>query len=142
MKASTKPYVLISSLVGGTLFGLGLCVSQMVNPARVIGFLDVTGTWDPTLIFVMLGALIVVIPSYKLIFRRAAPLFGSEFSMPGTKDINSKLILGAVLFGIGWGLAGLCPGPAISAIVTGNTSILIFVFSMFVGFFLHNLFQK
>ena len=129
----------VISLLCGVLFGFGLCVSDMINPARVLSFLDVTGQWDATLLFVMIGALFVTIPAYYVILLRKAPLFSSEFNLPINKQIDRRLIIGAVLFGIGWGLIGLCPGPAISGLVLGIKEIWIFVVSMFIGFYLFDL---
>ncbi|MDG1851003.1 MAG: YeeE/YedE family protein, partial [Gammaproteobacteria bacterium] len=98
---------LIIIIASGILFGLGLSVSEMVNPARVLGFLNILGPWDPTLIFVMGGALTVAVPGFQYARLMHKPVLGMSFSMPGKKDLDKKLILGAVLFGIGWGLAGI-----------------------------------
>ena len=114
------------ALVSGVLFGVGLCVSRMIDPAKVLAFLDVTGNWDPTLAFVLLGALAVTVPVFPLVLRRESPLLASGFSLPTKREIDARLLGGAVLFGVGWGLAGLCPGPAIAALVTGHLSILVF----------------
>jgi uncharacterized protein len=99
----------------GIIFALGLTVSEMINPARVIGFLDVTGRWDPTLLLVMAGALAVTIPGFPLILRRPKPFLATRFSLPTKSRIDPPLILGAAIFGVGWGLAGFCPGPALLA---------------------------
>ncbi|MBT8131075.1 MAG: YeeE/YedE family protein [Gammaproteobacteria bacterium] len=112
--------------ISGLLFGLGLTVSNMVNPQRVLAFLDIFGVWDPTLAFVMGGALAVTVPGFYLVTRREKPLFCSNFSLPEKTSIDKSLIAGAVLFGTGWGLAGLCPGPAIAALVSLDTSLFLF----------------
>ena len=124
---------ILSSLLAGMLFGLGLIVSEMVNPKRVQGFLDISGHWDPTLLFVMLGALVVTGIGYKMILSRSKPFFESAFSVPTNRTIDTRLIVGAALFGAGWGLSGLCPGPAIVGLSTVNSDILVFVVAMIVG---------
>lgn len=121
------------ALISGTLFGLGLSVSQMIDPAKVLAFLDVTGAWDPTLAMVMIGALSVTVPAFPLVLRRSAPLCASRFELPTKKDVDPRVCLGAIIFGIGWGLGGLCPGPALAALVTGSASILVFVLGMLAG---------
>jgi uncharacterized membrane protein YedE/YeeE len=121
------------ALITGMLFGLGLSISEMINPARVIGFLDLTGRWDATLLCVMGGALAVTVPFYPLILRRVRPLFDQQFSLPTRTAIDRPLILGAALFGIGWGLGGLCPGPALAALATGSSSVVLFVLAMISG---------
>ena len=123
----------LSALVAGLVFGLGLIFSEMVNPKRVQGFLDIAGNWDPTLVFVMAGALLVAGVGYKLTFLRGRPLFSSSFFVPANRIIDSRLIVGAILFGVGWGLSGLCPGPAIVATSTFNQDIIIFVVAMIGG---------
>ena len=127
----------LAALIAGALFGTGLVVSQMVNPARVLGFLDVTGTWDPTLAFVMGGALCVSIPAYWLVRRRSRPALDTTFHLPPPGRIDRPLVAGAVLFGIGWGLAGFCPGPALTALGGGQKGALIFVAAMAVGMWLY-----
>lgn len=127
---------LIITFVAGVLFGIGLTISEMVDPARVSGFLDISGSWDPTLLLVMGGALAVTIPAFPLILKRKTPLFSATFSLPTKKDLDWKLIYGAILFGIGWGIAGFCPGPAISALVTGMPEVIGFVLAMMAGQYL------
>ena len=122
-----------SALLAGLIFGGGLILSEMVNPARVLGFLDVSGRWDPTLAFVMGGALAVAGIGYRLAFLRGRPLFSGVFSVPANRVIDIRLVAGAVLFGIGWGLAGLCPGPAIVGLSTLNSDIIVFVLAMVAG---------
>lgn len=122
------------ALLSGFIFGVGMMVSGMVNPAKVIGFLDVFGQWDPSLAFVMGGALLVFVPGYFLAVRRQKkPVLADQFCLPKTQTLDKKLIGGALLFGTGWGLAGLCPGPAITAISSGALPIGLFVISMLVG---------
>src|SRR5262249_37730147 len=115
--------------------GLGLAVSDMVNPARVVGFLDVTGKWDPTLMFVMAGALAVTIPGFRWISKRPHPLFAGGFSLPTKKDVDPRLVVGATIFGVGWGLSGLCPGPAVTALVTLAVPFFAFFAAMLAGAF-------
>ena len=123
----------LSSFVIGIFFGLGLAVSEMINPARVIGFLDVAGRWDPTLMFVMGGALAVTLPAFAFILRRRRPLLDGEFFLPTKRDIDRQLILGAALFGIGWGLGGFCPGPALASLASGSPAVFLFVLAMIAG---------
>lgn len=123
----------ISAFLVGTVFGFGLAVAEMTNPARVVGFLDVTGRWDPTLLLVMAGALAVTLPLFPLIVRRPAPLLASSFHLPKRSDIDRSLLAGAAIFGIGWGMAGFCPGPALAALVTASPSVILFVAAMFFG---------
>jgi hypothetical protein len=117
----------------GVLFGSGLAWSGMTNPARVQGFLDVTGAWDPTLVLVMASALAVAAPGFALALRRPRPFLESTFRLPTRTRIDRPLLAGAVIFGIGWGLAGLCPGPAIAGLVTGSPAVVLFVLAMVVG---------
>ena len=129
------------SLTSGIIFGIGLVVSQMINPEKVLGFLDLFGNWDPSLAFVMMGALIVSSPLFHLIKNKDKPLFAEEFNYSNNKEINNKLVIGSALFGAGWGLGGLCPGPAISSIALLNINSIIFVVAMFVGFYLAKFFK-
>ena len=126
------------ALLSGTLFGLGLAVSGMVNPAKVLGFLDVAGRWDPTLAFVMLGALAVTTPAFRYVLKRRNPWFAPGFSLPTRSDLDPRLISGAALFGIGWGMAGLCPGPAVTGLVSGSSAVYAFVAAMLTGFLLYD----
>lgn len=123
----------VFSLLAGIIFGAGLTLSDMVNPARVSNFLDFAGNWDPTLIFVMAGGLAVTTLGYKFIFRRSSPLVDEKFHLPTQRQIDLPLIGGAALFGVGWGLAGICPGPALADLVTLDPKILVFVAAMLVG---------
>lgn len=127
------------ALVSGVLFGAGLAVSGMADPQRVRGFLDVFGVWDPTLAFVMGGALIPMALAWAVQKRMAAPIADIRFSLPTRRDIDPPLIGGAVLFGIGWGIAGLCPGPAIADLALAPVPAAIFVAAMLGGMFLHRL---
>ena len=124
------------ALFCGTIFGIGLVISQMINPAKVLGFLNVFGEWDPSLVFVMIGALIISSPLFHLFKNKEKPIFSTSFSISENKEIDKRLIFGSILFGGGWGLAGLCPGPAISSIALLNISSVTFVFSMFIGFYI------
>lgn len=126
----------LSALISGLIFGFGLALSGMMNPARVIGFLDLAGDWDPTLMFVMGGALVVTLIYSALILRRQKPLCADNYCVPENTVIDKKLLTGAALFGIGWGLVGLCPGPALAALVTLSPEVVIFVVAMTVGYVL------
>ena len=128
---------IFAALGCGFIFGLGLAISWMMNPARVIGFLDVAGSWDPTLAFVMGGALLVAIPAYRIILARRRPVLAGGFSLPTRTKLDAPLILGSALFGVGWGLVGFCPGPAVAAVVTGLPAVLGFMASMLAGMALH-----
>jgi uncharacterized protein len=125
----------------GVIFALGLAVSQMINPARVIGFLDVAGHWDPTLLLVMVGALIVTVPIFPVILRRPKPLLAAQFSLPTKTRLDKPLVLGAVVFGVGWGLAGFCPGPALAALASGSPGVILFVVAMVLGQWLVSRFE-
>ena len=129
------------SLIAGIIFGIGLVISEMINPAKVLGFLDLFGNWDPSLAFVMIGALIISSPLFHLIKNKYKPLLAEKFNYSKNKEINNKLIIGSALFGAGWGLGGLCPGPAISSLAFLNINSIIFVFTMFIGFYLVKFFN-
>ncbi len=124
---------LVISLVSGLLFGLGLTISGMINPAKVLGFLDVTGHWDPSLAFVMAAAIPVAAAGFALARRFQAPLCAPAFSGPTKNRLDFRLVGGALLFGVGWGLAGYCPGPALASLGLGGWRVLVFVASMLVG---------
>lgn len=118
----------------GAIFGLGIAISGMINPAKVMNFFDIFGTWDPSLAFVMIGALAVAIPGYALIFRtRRAPALNAQFAQPTKTMLDRRLIGGAALFGLGWGAAGFCPGGAIPAIGLGEASVYMFLLAMIAG---------
>ncbi|HVO93608.1 MAG TPA: DUF6691 family protein [Terriglobales bacterium] len=133
---------IVTSLAIGALFGFGLSLSEMINPARVIGFLDVAGPWDATLLFVMAGALMVTMPLYPWVLRQNKPLLGKAFILPTKRKVDTPLVFGAGVFGIGWGLAGFCPGPALAAIATGQWGVLLFVAAMIAGQWLAGLFAS
>ena len=124
---------LIYSLLAGVVFGAGLTISDMVNPARVLNFLDFAGHWDPTLMFVMAGGLAVTAIGYRVIFRRGSTLTGESFRLPTQRRIDLRLVGGSALFGVGWGLAGICPGPAITDLMTLEPKVLVFVAAMLIG---------
>lgn len=123
----------ISGLLAGLVFGIGLTLSQMLNPAKVLAFLDILGNWDPSLAFVMGGALIVTAIGYRLVWQREKPAFADRFQVPGNRTIDTRLAIGAIMFGIGWGLVGLCPGPAIAALTIGGLPIIGFMAAMIAG---------
>ncbi|WP_232630602.1 YeeE/YedE family protein [Methylobacterium sp. Leaf118] len=124
---------LAASLGAGLVFGLGLSLSGMLDPARVQGFLDVTGAWDPTLIFVLGSAVSVALAGFTLARRLPRPALAARFDLPTHRRIDGRLLGGAALFGIGWGLSGLCPGPAVAALSTGALPVAVFVLAMLVG---------
>jgi uncharacterized membrane protein YedE/YeeE len=128
---------MLSSLLAGAIFGAGLAISQMMNPAKVIAFLDFAGDWDPTLAFVMAGAVLAAAPGFALAKKRKAPVLSSRFQIPTRRDIDIPLVLGAAIFGVGWGLVGFCPGPAIAALGTGMWEVVVFVTAMLGGMLLH-----
>lgn len=125
-----------SAFIVGILFGLGLTISQMIDPAKIIAFLDVTGAWDPSLLVVMASALGVSFAGYKIALAREKPAFEPSFQLPTKTEIDRPLIVGSALFGVGWGLSGLCPGPAISAAALGDGDIYIFLIALFGGMLL------
>ena len=127
------------ALFAGALFGAGLAVSGMADPQRVRGFLDLFGAWDPTLAFVMGGALIPMAVAWRIQKRMPSPMAAERFVLPNTRDLDPRLIGGAALFGIGWGIAGLCPGPAIADLAIAPVPAAIFVVAMLGGMILHRL---
>lgn len=131
----------ITSLAVGTLFGAGLALGGMTDPARVRGFLDIFGNWDPTLAFVMGGAVIVMAIAWRLVPRMAEPLIADEFHLPTKSDLSPRLIGGAALFGIGWGFAGLCPGPGIAAFAIAPVPAAVFVIALLAGMAAVRLFE-
>ncbi|MFP5329066.1 MAG: DUF6691 family protein [Alphaproteobacteria bacterium] len=124
---------LLPALIAGVLFGAGLALSDMVNPARVLGFLDLAGNWDPTLAFVMGGALLPSAAGYALARQMKRPLLAREFRIPRARKLEPRLLAGAALFGVGWGLIGLCPGPAIAGLAFGLWQGALFVAAMLAG---------
>jgi uncharacterized protein len=129
---------LFPGLIAGIVFGAGLALSDMVNPARVQAFLDVAGAWDPTLMFVMAAALVPSSIAYLVRRRMTRPLLGERFSIPESRTLDRRLLIGAGMFGIGWGLAGLCPGPAVAGLVLGAWQPWLFVGAMLAGMMLHH----
>lgn len=132
---------LFPGLVVGIIFGAGLALSDMVNPARVQAFLDVAGAWDPTLMFVMGAALVPSAIAYLIRRRMTRPLLGDRFSIPESRTLDRQLLTGAAMFGVGWGLVGFCPGPAVAGLVLGAWQPWLFVGAMLAGMALHHLFN-
>ena len=130
---------LVYAVFTGLVFGIGISISGMIDPAKVLNFFDIAGTWDPSLAFVMGGALLVTFFGYRLAWQREAPLFGKRFEVPTSTVIDGKLVGGSALFGIGWGIAGFCPGAAIPALGTGRWEVALFLVAVVVGFFLRRL---
>lgn len=124
---------IVIGLLSGTVFGVGLTISGMVNPAKVIGFLNVTGDWDPSLAFTMIGALLVTVPAFAIARRMQKPLATTQFHWPTRSDIDSRLLIGAATFGVGWGLSGFCPGPALASLSLGYVDSFIFVGGLLLG---------
>ena len=133
---------LLPPLASGALFGAGLTISGMTDPARVRGFLDVFGRWDPTLVFVMGGAVLVMAIAWRIQARMNTPLFGPKFSLPDRSDFDGRLITGSALFGIGWGIAGFCPGPALVALGMGESKAVVFVAAMIAGMGVFELLER
>ena len=127
------------NLALGLLFGVGLVVSGMSDPAKVLNFLDLFGTWDPSLAFVMGGAVLVAFVGYRLVLSRERPIVGSGFHLPTKRDIDARVTVGPAIFGLGWGLSGFCPGPALTAIGLATPGALAFVPTMFAGMWLARL---
>ena len=124
------------ALLAGLVFGLGLSLGGMTQPAVVLGFLDLFGAWNPRLMFVMAGAVLTTAIGYRLVFRRGRPLFESDFQLPLAKRFDARLIAGSALFGMGWGIAGYCPGPALASLGGGAPSLLVLVATMVAGWWL------
>lgn len=124
---------ILIAFVVGVVFGIGLIVAGMTDAARVLGFLDLTGWWNPTLAFVMGGAILVALPAFAIARQRQRTLLGEPLQLPTSTRIDRRLVLGALAFGVGWGLAGLCPGPALALLAGGNGKVLLFVVSMLGG---------
>jgi uncharacterized membrane protein YedE/YeeE len=123
----------LSSFVAGLVFGIGLIVSGLVNPSKVLGFLDLAGSWDPSLALVMAGAIVVGLPAFFVAGKRAVTLLGTPMQLPNARQIDRRLVLGSLAFGVGWGLAGFCPGPALVALGAGQVKALVFVAAMLAG---------
>ena len=133
---------IVVSLFCGIIFGIGLVISEMINPAKVLGFLNIFDEWDPSLAFVMVGALIISTSFFHLFKKKDKPFFAQNFLISNATEIDKKLIIGSILFGAGWGLVGLCPGPAISSLALLNISSIAFVFWMSMGFYVASKFNK
>jgi uncharacterized membrane protein YedE/YeeE len=125
--------LIVTSLLAGLVFGLGLIVSGMANPAKVLGFLDITGAWDPSLALVMAGAISVGAIAFAVASRRTTSLIGAEMKLPTSRHIERRLVVGSTLFGMGWGIAGFCPGPGLVALGMGEVKALVFVAAMLAG---------
>lgn len=132
--------IIASALFSGILFGVGLVLSQMVNPAKVLNFLDLAGAWDPSLIFVMLGALVVTLISFRFVLKQPKPLFDSKFYLATKTAIDKPLIIGAAIFGTGWGMAGYCPGPVVAGLGLGNGEAIVMIIAIYMGFLIHKKF--
>ena len=126
-------------IVSGTLFSLGLGISGMTEPQNIISFLDISGEWDPTLLFVMIGAVSVYMTLFRFVIKNPRPLFEENFFIPPSQGIDKKFLMGSALFGIGWGLTGLCPGPGLVGLVSGSTYSLVFFTTMLLGMVLSKL---
>ncbi len=133
---------IIAAFAIGVVFGIGLTIAQMVNPAKVLSFLDLAGNWDPSLAFVMGGAVGVAAIGYRLVPHLPRPLLADVFQIPTRTDIDARLLIGASLFGIGWGIAGLCPGPALAVLALGHQAGLFFALAMFAGFALFEIYDR
>ncbi|MFG1426920.1 DUF6691 family protein [Roseixanthobacter glucoisosaccharinicivorans] len=131
---------ILTSLAAGLLFGLGLAISGLLNPAKVKAFLDITGAWDPSLIFVLGAGVVVAFIGYRIAFAINKPLLDSQLHLPTKTRIDSPLIIGSAIFGVGWGLAGFCPGPAIASLSLGLLPAVIFAVAMFIGMVTHDRF--
>ncbi len=130
---------LITTYLIGVVFGVGISISGMANPAKVLNFFDLAGHWDPSLILVMGGALATTFIGYKLVFGRSAPVFEPNFNLPGSRVIDAKLVGGSAIFGIGWGISGFCPGGALPALGTGRWEVFAFTIALVAGIFLARL---
>ena len=132
----------VAAFVAGLVFALGLGLGGMTQPARVLAFLDLAGDWDPSLAFVMLGAIAVYATAFPIVMRRPHPAFASAFQVPTRRDVDGRLVAGALVFGAGWGLAGLCPGPALTALASGTPEAVLFVAAMLGGMLAHRLVER
>ena len=134
--------MIVAALICGLIFGVGLLISGMVQPAKVLDFLDVFGAWDPSLLVVMIAALVVSTLGFMLARRRGWPILAGQFAWPTETGVDRPLALGSALFGIGWGLVGLCPGPALENLATLSPRVIVFVVAMAAGVVLHDLWQE
>jgi len=126
---------ILIALISGIIFGLGLSLSQMMNPEKVISFLDISGDWDPSLAFVMMGALAVTFISFRWVLNRSEPLLEDGFHLSKRTEIDKALLGGAAIFGVGWGMSGYCPGPAVASLGLGSIEAVVMVLSIYLGFF-------
>ena len=133
--------VIVAYLIG-LVFGVGIMISGMANPAKVLNFFDVAGTWDPSLVFVMGGAVLVAAVGYFFVLKRPMPVLDSKFHLPVVREVNLPLVAGSATFGVGWGIAGFCPGGAIPAIGTGRSEVLIFMVALLAGILTANFVRK
>jgi hypothetical protein len=133
---------IISAFITGLIFGIGLIISGMTNPAKIIDFLDITGQWDPSLLLVMLGAVSITFFAFRFVERKSVSLLGDNIQLPKKTGLDKPLILGAVLFGIGWGLAGYCPGPALASLSSGLLPPVLFVLTMITGMGIFEIYKK
>jgi len=134
--------LILTALLAGLVFGIGLIISGMANPAKVLGFLDISGSWDPSLAFVMAGAIAVGALAFALARRRSASLLGVPIKLPAGREIDRRLVTGSALFGIGWGIAGFCPGPALVSLGTGSHKAMLFVAAMLAGMAIFELLER
>lgn len=133
---------LVAAYLIGLIFGVGISISGMANPAKVLNFFDLAGTWDPSLIFVMGGALVTTFVGYRLVFGRAAPVLDTRFQLPANRAIDLRLVGGSAVFGVGWGIAGFCPGGAIPALGTGRWEVFVFMGALLAGIILARFVQS
>lgn len=133
---------LVVAYLIGLVFGVGIVISGMANPAKVLNFFDVAGTWDPSLVFVMGGAVLVAAVGYFFVLKRPMPVLDSKFHLPVVREVNLPLVAGSATFGVGWGIAGFCPGGAIPAIGTGRSEVLIFMVALLAGILTANFVRK
>ncbi|SDY06162.1 YeeE/YedE family protein [Nitrosomonas sp. Nm58] len=133
---------ILIALLAGLIFGMGLILSEMANPAKVLSFLDITGSWDPSLAFVMMGAISVGVMAFTLARRRGQTYLGSSLQLPTSRVIDKRLVLGSLAFGIGWGLAGICPGPGLVLVGTGSLHGIVFVAAMLLGMGIFELLER
>ena len=133
---------IVVALISGIIFGLGLSLSQMMNPEKVISFLDISGDWDPSLAFVMMGALAVTFISFRWVLNRSEPLLEDGFHLSKRLEIDKALLGGAAIFGVGWGMSGYCPGPAVASLGLGSIEAVVMVLSIYLGFFCQKWFSS
>jgi uncharacterized membrane protein YedE/YeeE len=133
---------LLSAYLIGLIFGVGIAFSGMANPAKVLNFFDVAGTWDPSLVFVMGGAMVTTMIGYRFVLRRSKPALAPRFQLPTASDLDARLLGGSAVFGVGWGIAGFCPGGALPALGTGRLEVAVFVAALVAGILLARAIQK